>query len=607
MGIPALISVFAFAVASRTTALPTPAQSDAREAAQRIVAMVHLAAQEYALAWSHGALTAPEEAVEASGFIAQAEGAAASLPPGSGGDAARQLDEIAALLARSAPAESVAARTRALEHALTDRFGGAGEESPPASLSIAEGRRLYAASCERCHGAVGRGDGPDAAHLAPSPPPADLAALPATEAPLDYFRRITYGVPGTAMPVFGSQLDAAERWSVIAYALTFSDTLARRDPNGADAVAFREVRARLASAMALARGRDAAAAADTEFDAYLAFERVEGAVRIADDGLASRAERRFAGLRETLAAGADSLASARRYAELSSTVDSSEALLGQHQSSGELLAESFLLIVREGFEAILIVGAIMAVVLRTGAGALKRSVRWGIVLALAASIATAGALEWIVEGAASQREALEGGVMLVAAGVLFYVSYWLISKVDAQAWNRFVKEKIERAAAAGSGLALGAVAFLAVYREGFETVLFYKALYVTGGGGGAPAITAGFAAGLVVLLVAYVGIEKFGIRIPLRPFFAVTGATLYFLAFVFAGAGVKELQEGAVVPTTLVPGAPRSEFFGIYPTVQSLAVQGVILLCLVVAVVWVVLARRRRTARVAEPRLVETR
>lgn len=196
--------------------------------------------------------------------------------------------------------------------------------------------------------------------------------------------------------------------------------------------------------------------------------------------------------------------------------------------------------------------------------------------------------------------------MLVAAAVLFYVSYWLISKVDAVAWQRFVKEKIERAAASGSALALASVAFLAVYREGFETVLFYKALYVTGGGGGAAPITVGLVSGGVVLVALYVGIEKFGIRIPLRPFFAVTGATLYFMAFVFAGAGVKELQEGAIVRTTLIPGGPRSEFFGIYPTVESLALQGLIVLSLLVAVIWTVSARRRR-AEAAPAEVLETR
>jgi len=138
--------------------------------------------------------------------------------------------------------------------------------------------------------------------------------------------------------------------------------------------------------------------------------------------------------------------------------------------------------------------------------------------------------------------------------VLFYVSYWLVSKVDAAAWQRFVHHRIERAAASGSAVALASVAFLAVYREGFETVLFYKALYVSGGAADTALITAGLAAGGVVLVGAYVGIERFGIRIPLRPFFAVTGATLYFLAFVFAGTGVKELQEGALIPATLVHG-----------------------------------------------------
>ena len=149
--------------------------------------------------------------------------------------------------------------------------------------------------------------------------------------------------------------------------------------------------------------------------------------------------------------------------------------------------------------------------------------------------------------------------MLVAAVVLVYVSYWLFSKVDVEVWQRFVREKIERAAASGSGLALASVAFLAVYREGFETVLFYKALYVTGGGGGAAPITAGLAAGAVVLVALYFGLEKFGIRIPLRPFFAVTGATLYFMAFVFAGAGVKELQEGALVRTTRRPRSRKHD------------------------------------------------
>jgi high-affinity iron transporter len=606
MGNAALLVVALLSVGSvPPPPLPvSPIQPAVRDAARRLAASVHLAAQEYALAWEGGKLTKPEEAAEAVQFVAEARRSVGALSVDVAGEARQHLDIIAALLAHSASADSVSARVAALERFLEARIGGVLEERPPRQPSVAEGERLYGTRCAQCHGGSGRGDGPASAGL--KPPPADLTAR-ATPAPvaLDFFRRVTYGVPGTAMPAFGGTLSSDERWNVIAYVLTLSDTLARRGKNGAGALTFAAVRGTLDGAMALARRGEGGAAADKVFDAYLAFEQVEGAVRVANAGLASRAEQRFAAVREAAATLAPAL-SARRL-ELDRTLDSTEAVLSESRTGWGLLAESFLLIVREGFEAILIVAAIMAVVLRGGSTTQRRSVRWGVALALAASLATAALLEWMVVASAASREALEGGVMIVAAAVLFYVSYWLVSKVDAAAWQRFVKEKIEAAAASGSGLALASVAFLAVYREGFETVLFYKALYVTGGGSGAAPISAGLAAGAVVLLVLYVAIEKFGVRIPLRPFFAVTGATLYFMAFVFAGAGVKELQEGAVVPTTLVPGGPRSEFFGIYPTVESLALQGAIVLCLVAAVVWTLRSRQRRRAAAPASGVLETR
>ncbi len=571
--------------------LAAPIQPEARDAARRIAAMAQLAAQEYTLAFEGGVLAKPSEAKEARLFVGEARRTAQTLGGDLGAEVARDLDAIGALLERSAASESVSVAVAGLERRLADLTGGASADRPARGASYETGSSLYAARCAQCHGSGGRGDGPAGASL--TPPPADLTRVAASATtPLDYYRRLTYGVPGTAMPAFGPVLSPDQRWDVVGYVMTLSDSTARRAQNAAGAIDFATVRGVLGGAMALARRGERVAGADKVFDAYLAFESVEGAVRVADAGLASRAEARFAGLREAVAQGGRELEP--RYTELARTVDSAEVVVSRTHTGWGLLAESFLLIVREGFEAILIVAAIMAVVLRSGSPVQRRSVRWGVGLALAASLATAALLEVILEASAADREALEGGVMLLAAAVLFYVSYWLISKVDAAAWQRFVKEKIERAAASGSGLALASVAFLAVYREGFETVLFYKALYATGGAGGAAGITAGLAAGAVVLVAVYVGIEKFGIRIPLRPFFAVTGATLYFMAFVFAGAGVKEMQEGALIRTTLVSWAPRSEFFGIYPTVESLALQGLIVLCLVAAVVWTVWSRRRR-------------
>jgi high-affinity iron transporter len=593
MGHPALMAVAVLSIAPVPSLPLGQMPPEGREAAQRIAATVQLAAQEYALAWDHGVLVKRDEADEARQFIGEARRAARSLPPGMARVVDGDLAVLAGWLDRSGPPDSVAAYASRLVSGLAARLGTSFEDRPAREPSLRAGERVYAARCAGCHGSDGRGDGPAGAGLAP--PPADLTGRSAAVSPVDYYRRVTYGVPGTAMPAFGAVLSREERWDAIAYVLTFSDTLARRASSPSNVVAFAAVRGALNGAMDLARRGEYAAAADRVFDAYLDFENVEGPLRIVDAGLASRAEGRFGALREAAAAG-EGATLERRYAAVSGTVDSAEAALGESASGWGLVAESFLLIVREGFEAILIVGAIMAVVLRTGDPVLRRGVRWGIALALAASLGTAALLEWILEGSVAKREALEGGVMLAAAAVLFYVSYWLVSKVDAAAWQRFVHHKIERAAASGSAVALASVAFLAVYREGFETVLFYKALYVSGGVSGTALISLGLAAGGVVLVAAYVGIEKFGIRIPLRPFFAVTGATLYFLAFVFAGTGVKELQEGAVIPATLVRGAPRSEFLGIYPTVESLALQGLIVASLVVAVVWTFAARRRRGA-----------
>ncbi len=150
----------------------------------------------------------------------------------------------------------------------------------------------------------------------------------------------------------------------------------------------------------------------------------------------------------------------------------------------------------------------------------------------------------------------------MATVVLFYVSYWLLSKMEVVKWNQFVKSKVHDALTSGSALALAAAAFLAVYREGFETVLFYKALFVSGGSAvGAMPVVAGMLAGGVILVGVYVAIHRFGVRLPLKPFFGVTSAFLYYMAFVFAGKGIAELQEGALVTTTILPArrvCPRS-------------------------------------------------
>ena len=187
--------------------------------------------------------------------------------------------------------------------------------------------------------------------------------------------------------------------------------------------------------------------------------------------------------------------------------------------------------------------------------------------------------------------------MLLAAVVLFWVSYWIISKAEAERWQRYIQGKVQHALAAGSGAALAAAAFLAVYREGFETVLFYQALIGSAPAGDA-AIGFGFLTGCVLLAIVYGLFMRFGFRIPIRPFFLATGALLYLMAVVFAGRGVHELQEAGVIGLTLVRWAPTVDALGLFPSIETLLAQAVLVVPVVIGLALTPGRRRRVQASV---------
>jgi high-affinity iron transporter len=179
--------------------------------------------------------------------------------------------------------------------------------------------------------------------------------------------------------------------------------------------------------------------------------------------------------------------------------------------------------------------------------------------------------------------------MLVAAAVLFWVSYWLVSKIELKKWQAFVAARMGKALSSRRTLALAAVAFLAVYREGFETVLFYAALFASAGG--APGASAGIAGGILLGLaglgVVYYLMQRYGTRLPLKPFFAVTSALLYLMAFSFAGQGIAELQAAGYVSVTPIHWVPAVPVLGIVPTLQSFLLQALLAAALAAALLWV--------------------
>ncbi|MEP6745259.1 MAG: FTR1 family protein, partial [Gemmatimonadota bacterium] len=357
---------------------------------------------------------------------------------------------------------------------------------------------------------------------------------------------------------------------------------------------FTAVRAKLNSAVDQAEAGQVEQASATAFDAYMAFEAVEQTLRAKDGGLAGRLEAQFASLRTRAAGGATHAELRELHGSLLAQLELAERLVAERPSAGSQFVQSLGLMLREGLEAILIVGAVLAFLTRTGATKRKRDVHVGVGAAVLASLLTAVALETVFQLSGSQREALEGLTMIAAAGTLFYVSYWLLSKIEVARWNRFVKEQVQEALSGGSALALASVAFLAVYREGFETVLFYKALFLAGGVSAVAPVTAGIAVGGVILAIVYVGIERFGVKLPLKPFFAVTSGFLYYMAFVFAGKGIAELQGGGYVSVT--PFRPELRFptLGIYSTWETLGVQLLLVTAFLGAIVWTFLIEPRR-------------
>jgi high-affinity iron transporter len=357
--------------------------------------------------------------------------------------------------------------------------------------------------------------------------------------------------------------------------------VATRSGNGAASAA--NVLRIMDDALGLGRAGRSADASDRAFDAYIAFEPLETPARAKSPGLVASMERHFAEFKGALKAN-DLRTAERSRNAIEAGLPSVVELTERTTTAWGAFFQSFLIILREGFEAILVIGAIVAFLLKTGNRHRLRQIWFGTGLGLAASAVTAIVLQTVLAAVPASRELIEGFTMLVAVAILFSVSYWLISKVEAAKWQQFIREKVSNALEHGGGKALTLVAFLAVYREGAETALFYQALFSEGPGVGLP-LTLGMIAGFAVLAVVFTLFYRFGVRIPMRQFFAVTSVLLYYMAFVFAGKGIRELQEGNAMPITVIPGFPHVDALGIFPTVETLLAQIILVALFVFALV----------------------
>lgn len=317
-------------------------------------------------------------------------------------------------------------------------------------------------------------------------------------------------------------------------------------------------------------------AATVVSDAYFEiFHRIEPELAAVLPAETRDLEQAFSKIRGSLVQGAPTAEVTSQTATLLGSLESAI-----EQSSRNLekpwftFLNAFVIILREGVEAILILACILVFVRRSRKPNLARLVYGGAGLALVASVLTALLVDEIFRRSGAAREALEGASLLLAAVVLFFVSYWFLAQAQALRWQGFIQGRIAASLGRGSAAALAATAFLAVYREGAETVLFYQALAASSPS--PPGIlVAGFFCGVVALVLIYGIFQKLTGKLPLRPFFTVSSAFLYALAFVFAGQGVLELAEAGWFQPTYLKVIPPIEVLGIYPTLETLLVQAV--------------------------------
>ena len=248
---------------------------------------------------------------------------------------------------------------------------------------------------------------------------------------------------------------------------------------------------------------------------------------------------------------------------------------------------AFGIIVREGLEAILVIAAIIAYLKKSGnPGRSLKNVYIGAVAGIAASFVAAAVLAWAKRAftsAGMAQEVIEGITALIAVCVLFYVSNWMISKAEAASWSRYIDGRVQSSLEQGSAFALAFTAFLSVFREGAEVVLFYQPMLSEGNPG---MVWAGFGAGCVVLVFIYLAITKLSVKLPLKVFFTATSILMAVMCVSFLGSGIKELAEGNVFDLSLrVPGIPENDViqvFGIYPYLETLVPQLILSIVLLV-------------------------
>lgn len=534
-----------------------------------------------------------------------------------------------AVQAKRSPDE-VARLARALAASLVEAYPV--PLAPREIPDLARGAALYQERCASCHGATGMGNGPAASGLDPAPVDFTARERARQRSIFALEQVIAQGLDGTAMASF-RDLSSEDRWALAFHAGGFAypapliakgkrlwqsePGLARKIPDlktlvsltpqalaseigeekAAAVTAYLRsspqvpgqggprtltiARARLVQSVAAYRDGSAEQAERLALSAYLdGFEQLEPLLGARDRPLVRKIERAMAGLRVAITQRKTIQEVEAEATTLTGLFDEAERTLAEPANSGiSTFLSALTILLREGVEALLVVVAMLTFLRKSNREDALPYVHGGWIAAL-----LAGVLTWVVATrflaiSGTSRELTEGFGGILAAIVLVSVGIWMHGKSQADAWQLYIRRRMSKALTKGSAWFLFGLAFLVVYREAFETVLFYAAMWSEGA---KMELLAGAAAGAVLLCAIAWAMIRYSLRLPIAQFFRYSSILIAVLAIVLAGKGIAALQEAGFLGVTPVDTIPRIDVLGLYPTAQVVAAQVLVALTLFV-------------------------
>lgn len=582
--------------------------------------MLDYLATDYAGAVQGGAVISTSEYAEMREFATTARGRLQALPPTAASPALlAQADTLIASINDKAAPEQVARQAHALADGLLQAYPV--PTAPDHAPDLARGAALYQSTCASCHGATGRGDGPAGLQLDPRPVNFTEQARADQRSVLSLYEVTSQGVDGTPMASYADQFSSADRWAIAYYVGSLAyrheaaagaqrwqdDATARAEiadlkdltqarvaqlSGALGAERAREIvgylrahpdqvqhalrgvplaRGRLAASLVAYRSGAAAEASRLALSAYLdGIEPVEPQLNARDGALRVQIETAMGAYRTALSHHAETGAVEKQANDIDALLVRAQQIVAEGASDATAtFVGAFTILLREGLEALLVVIALLAFLRKSERPKLVRAVHVGWILALVAGGITWAVATYAVSISGASRELVEGWSSLFAAVVLLSVGLWMHQKSIGGRWQAYLKEKMTAAVNRRSAWFLFGLAFISVYREVFETILFYAALWSEGqkfwllGGIGAGAAGLG--------LIAWI-LMRTSRRLPISTFFSASSALIAVLAVVLTGKGVSALQEAGWVGVNVAP-LPHVELLGIYPTWQTVSAQ----------------------------------